>query len=320
MSGVDFAAQLVPMARVAGLVIAPDGSPATGTQIMLTPADATRRMPGNVMGGRVSEGGSFEVGNVPPGRYRVEALAGRGRRNREQVFANHEITVAGQDVTDVTLMLRRGARISGTLEFSGNQAVPPSVERVTITTTPLISSAVGRQGESSARAETDGSFVLSDIGPGPRLIRVTGAPDGWQLEAVHLEGRDVIDTPLEFRGEASIEHVVLLLTDQLTELTGTVQDEAGDALTDFTVVAFPSDERLWQPRSRHILASRPDQNAQYRLRGLPPGDYLLAAVEIVEEGEWFEPRFLEELRRRATRVTLRGRETQSFNLALATER
>ncbi|MEO2195161.1 MAG: carboxypeptidase-like regulatory domain-containing protein, partial [bacterium] len=134
---------------------------------------------------------------------------------------------------------------------------------------------------------------------------MTGVPDGWQLEAVHLEGRDVIDTPLEFRGEASIEHVVLLLTDQLTELTGTVQDEAGDALTDFTVVAFPSDERLWQPRSRHILASRPDQNAQYRLRGLPPGDYLLAAVEIVEEGEWFEPRFLEELRRRATRVTLR---------------
>jgi hypothetical protein len=204
MGGIDFAAQLVPMARVAGLAIAPDGSPAAGVQIMLTPADATGRMPGNVMGGRVSQDGSFEVSNVPPGRYRVEALAGRGRRNREQVFANHEITVAGQDVTDVTLMLRRGARISGTLEFSGSPTVTPSVERVTITATPLVSSEVRRRSESGARVEPDSSFVLSNIGPGPRLIRVSGVPDGWQLEAVHLEGRDVIDTPLEFRGETSI--------------------------------------------------------------------------------------------------------------------
>ena len=113
---------------------------------------------------------------------------------------------------------------------------------------------------------------------------------------------------------------MLVLTDQIAELTGTVQDDTGDALTDFTVVAFPSDERLWQPRSRHILASRPDQNAQYRLRGLPPGDYLLAAVEVVEEGEWFEPRFLEELRRRATRVTLRSGEIQPLNLALEAAR
>ena len=320
MGGIDFAAQLVPMARVAGLAIAPDGSPAAGVQIMLTPADATGRMPGNVMGGRVSQDGSFEVSNVPPGRYRVEALAGRGRRNREQVFANHEITVAGQDVTDVTLMLRRGARISGTLEFSGSPTVTPSVERVTITATPLVSSEVRRRSESGARVEPDSSFVLSNIGPGPRLIRVSGVPDGWQLEAVHLEGRDVIDTPLEFRGETSIDHVVLVLTDQIAELTGTVQDDTGDALTDFTVIAFPSDERLWQPRSRHILTSRPDQNAQYRLRGLPPGDYLLAAVEVVEEGEWFEPRFLEELRRRATRVTLRSGEIQPLNLALEAAR
>ena len=320
MSGVDFAAQLVPMARVGGLVIAPDGSPAGGTQIMLTPTDDTRRIPGNGLGGRVAEDGSFEVSNVPPGRYRVEALAGRRGGDREQVFANHEVTVAGQDVTDVTLMLRRGARLSGTVEFTSSQTPPPSFERLAITTSPLVSSGLRMQGESGVRVEPDGSFVLGDIGPGPRLIGVTGAPDGWQLYAVQLEGRDVIDTPVELRGEESIEHVVLVLTDQITELTGTVRDEGGDALTDFTVIAFPTDERLWRPRSRHILASRPDQNAQYRLRGLPPGDYLLSVVEVVEEGEWFEPRFLEELRRRATRMTLRGGEAQSLNLALEAER
>ena len=94
----------------------------------------------------------------------------------------------------------------------------------------------------------------------------------------------------------------------------------GDALTEFTVIAFPTDERLWQPQSRHVMASRPDQNAQYRMRGLPPGDYLLSVVEVVQQGEWFDPRFLDDLRRRLARVTLRDGEHKSLNLSLEARR
>lgn len=319
MSSVDFAAQLVPMARVAGVVIAPDGSPAAGTQIMLTSADDNRRMPGRVLGGRVAPDGSFDIGRVPPGRYRLEAVAGRGGSRRRQMFANHEVTVAGQDVTGVAVMLRRGARMNGTVEFLGNPGAV-SADRVAVTTSPLVSPGVGQRRESSARVEPDGSFAISDIGPGPRLIRATGVPDGWQLEEVRVEGRNVIDTPLDLGHEDVVEPVVLVFTDQVTELTGTVRDDRGNAVTDFTVIGFTTDERLWGPRSRHILASRPDQNADYRLRGLPAGDYFLSVVDIVEEGEWFERRFLEELRRRATRVTLRGAQAESLNLTLDAER
>ena len=117
-----------------------------------------------------------------------------------------------------------------------------------------------------------------------------------------------------------VEPVVMVFTDQVTELTGTVRDDLGHAVTDFTVIGFTTDERRWGPRSRHILASRPDQNADYRLLGLPAGDYFLSVVDIVEEGQWFERRFLEELRRRATRVTLRGGQAESLNLTLDAER
>ena len=110
--------------------------------------------------------------------------------------------------------------------------------------------------------------------------------------------------------------MTLVVTDQITELTGTVHDDRGTALTAFTVIAFPSDDRLWQPQSRHILASRPDQNARYRISGLPPGDYRVSVVEVVQEGEWFDPRFLDDLRQRSVPIRLRAGESESLNLEL----
>jgi hypothetical protein len=316
MNGVNFAAQLVPMARVNGTVFAPDGSPARGTQVLLTSAELMGLIPGSLLTGRVDQNGHFEVNDVPPGRYRVQARQGRGRRDRDLVFANQEITVNGRDITDLTMMMRHGAEIRGTLTFDGSQMPDPSdLERLRVGTSPLVRTAF-EQGGRDTGVEPDGSFVLSSIGSGSRLIQLSRLPNGLRLKGVYLEGRDVIDTPLDFGAGQIISGVTLLLTDQITELTGIVHDEQGDALTEFTVIAFPTDDALWQPQSRHIMASRPNQNAQYQIRGLPPGDYLLSAVEVVQDGEWFDPRFLEELRRRSARVTLRDGESKSLNLAL----
>ena len=321
MAGVSFAAQLVPMARVGGMVFGPDGSPARGTQVLLTSAEVMGRTPGSTLAGRVDRDGYFEVTNVPPGRYTVRAREGRGRRDSAQVFASQEITVDGQDITDLTMMLRHGAEIRGTLTFDGTQMPDPSdLERLLVTTSPLNPTPFEQRGGSDAGVEPDGGFVLSDIVGGPRLIRLNRLPDGLQLKAVYLQGRDVIDTPRAFAAGQTISGVTLVLTDQITELAGMVHDEGGDAVTEFTVIAFPTDERLWQPQSRHIMASRPDQNAQYRMRGLPPGDYFLSVVEVVQQGEWFDPRFLDDLRRRAARVTLRDGEHRSLNLGLEAPR
>ena len=317
MSGVNFAAQLVPMARLGGMVFGPDGSPARGTVVLVTSADVMGRMPGSTLIGRVDRDGSFEVNSVPPGSYTVQAQSGSLRRDNEQVSASQEIAVNGQDITDLTLLLQHGAEIRGTLTSDGNQMLDPSAfERLLVTTSPLNPTPFEQRSRSDAGVEADGSFVLSDIGGGARLIRMERLPDDLQLKSVFVEGRDVIDTPREFTAGQTISGVTLVITDQITELAGMVHDARGDALTEFTVIAFPTDERLWQPQSRHIMASRPDQNAQYRMRGLPPGDYLLSVVEVVQQGEWFDPRFLDDLRRRAARVTLRDGENKSLNLGL----
>jgi hypothetical protein len=71
-----------------------------------------------------------------------------------------------------------------------------------------------------------------------------------------------------------------------------VRDTSGAPITEYTMLAFPVDQQLWRPQSRHIMTTRPDQNGRYQLRGLPPGDYLLVAVDPAEQGEWFEPSYL----------------------------
>ena len=161
--------------------------------------------------------------------------------------------------------------------------------------------------------------MLENVAGGARFVRANGVPDGWMLEAVYLDGQDVIDTPLDFEGTRHVKGVRLVLTDQVTQLSGVVHDGQGTALTDFTVIAFPIDESRWGPASRHVQASRPDQNARYKIRGLPAGEYLLAAVEMVEQGEWYDPRFLQRLRPGALRVSLVTGEVTKLNLALTAQ-
>jgi len=315
-AGIDFAVQLVPTARISGVVFGPDGAAPGGSQVMLLPAEGglvPRAMP---LAARVQPDGGFDVNNVPPGRYFIRATSrGARRAGSDPLFASQEINVDGRDIADVTLILSPGAQVEGLITFEGNtQPQSGDLTRVRITSLPLEPQPLG--GAVNVLPNRDGTFVLTGMSAGPRLIRATGLPEGWALRAVYFDGRDVTDTPLDFGGVQRATGLHVALTDRVSTLTGAVHDTQGQPLTQFTVVAFPTDSTLWRPRSRHIQASRPDQNGRFQVRGLPAGDYLLAAVDAVEQGEWFDPAFLDRLRDGAIRVSLREGESKAVTLSM----
>ena len=322
VGGVDFAIRLVPTATVSGVVFEPDGTAATAAQVILTPGDGAVT-PGATLGSRTEASGRFEVRNVPPGRYVLRAITrggqrGGGRFRGTPTFASQLLAVDGYDVTDVTLVLVPGATVSGTVVFDAtSQADPTDPTRVRVVANSL--DPVPFLATANARVNSDGTFRLQNVASGQRLIRASGVPEGWALRAVFLDGQDVIDTPLDFIGASHIEGLRLMFTDQVSQLSGLVRDRQGSALTDFTVIAFPSDASRWQPASRYIQASRPDQNARYQIHGLPAGEYLLSAVEVVEQGEWYDPRFLQSLRPGALRLSLDDGETRELSLTLSPE-
>ncbi len=52
------------------------------------------------------------------------------------------------------------------------------------------------------------------------------------------------------------------------------------------------------------------------IKGLPSGNYLVAAVDSVQEDEWFDPQFLQRLRFEGIRMSLTNGESKDLNLAL----
>jgi hypothetical protein len=65
-----------------------------------------------------------------------------------------------------------------------------------------------------------------------------------------------------------------------------------------------------------VRAARPDQDARFLIKGLPPGEYRLVAVEYIEAGEETDPARLENWRATGMLVTLAESAAKSVTLKL----
>jgi len=131
------------------------------------------------------------------------------------------------------------------------------------------------------------------------------------LKAVTADGRDITDTPVELRSSQRLERIEISFTDKTNEINGVLTTEQGTPITEYTVLAFSSDSTFWQPQSRHIAVGRPDQTGHFKIRGLPAGGYYLATVDPAQQGEWYDPAYLETHRLGAARVTLGDGDTKT---------
>ena len=200
------------------------------------------------------------------------------------------------------MVLSGGATIIGAVSFLPGQTPAPDLTQLRLSAPSTDQSDFGPQ--PNARVDREGRFSLSGVSAGSHLIRPAGNVRGWVLKSVTIGGRDVTDTPVAVRSGETLSYVAVVFTDKLNEVNGTVTDEGGAAVPDFTVLAFPSDSTLWRPQARQIMTARPDQMGTYRIRGLPPGEYYIVTVDPTEQGEWFEPDYLDNHRTGASRVTL----------------
>jgi hypothetical protein len=306
---VSFNVLLVRTSEVTGHVTNTDGTPVTAGNVSLSVEGQTRRGgPGMNLGGRIRWDGAFSIANVPPGRYVIRA---RGTDDTFPQYGMMAVTVAGEDLAGLTLVVSPGATLTGAIAFQGSQP-PPDVTQVRVTIQPA-DPGIGAGG--NTRVDKDGRFTLVGIPLGPIWIRAQ-APRGWTLKSVLVDGREAIDTPLDMRAGQKLSGASLVFSDRQTELNGTLTDAQGRPLTEYTILAFPADMSLWRPQARQITTTRPDQNGKFQIRGLPPGDYYLAAIDPLQQGEWFEPAFLEQQASDASRLSLAEGATRTQDLRL----
>ncbi|HVH25800.1 MAG TPA: carboxypeptidase-like regulatory domain-containing protein [Vicinamibacterales bacterium] len=306
-SGIDFALQLVRVARISGRVSNPDGSPTTRGNVNLT-SDIQVAGRGNQLGqnygSRLSGDGTFAISNIPPGRYLLRA---RGNNAEWPQYASLPVTVAGTDISDISVTVAEGATVVGTVSFPSGRTTPPDIGQVRISSVAIDPGLTNSQ----ARIEEDHSFKIVAIPAGAHLFRPNGQLRGWSLKSVVLDGRDITDTPIEVRSGQEITRVAVTFTDAVNEINGRITSDQGSPLTEYTVLAFSTDSTFWRPLSRHIATGRPDQTGNFRIRGLPAGGYYLVAVDPAQQGEWYNPSYLEDHRFGAAQVTLGEGETKT---------
>jgi hypothetical protein len=110
------------------------------------------------------------------------------------------------------------------------------------------------------------------------------ASSGWHLRSAVVNGRDVLDFPMDFAAAATdVSGAVLTLTDRPSELSGTFRAASGQAAPEFFVVVLPADRALW-PSARRLKSTRPASDGRFAFSGLPAGDYFIAALTDLDPG------------------------------------
>jgi hypothetical protein len=213
------------------------------------------------------------------------------------------VVVNGSDV-DASFMLGPGGSVSGRIVFDGT-ATPPAINTIMFLLQQLPRNNFGGY---NSDISPDGTFVFSQVPAGFYRLRINGRPPaGWALRSVTRGGTDtdLSDVRFEVKEGTPVEGVVIALTDRPAEISGTLQTASGGPAPEYVLVVFAADPRYWVGGSRRTQQVRPDLNGRFVAQNLPAGDYLIAAVTDLEDGQWNDPAFLAELAAAgAVKVTL----------------
>jgi len=313
----DIALAPARLARISGTAVDSTGRPVSSGFVNLAPRSGP--VMGALSGAPVRPDGSFTVPGVPPGSYSLVLLSGGAMgpgRAGEAEMAVVPVTVSGSDISGVTLMTSKGGRATGRIVLEGDPAgLSPADLRVG--SVPVGDEvAMAQMGTPPGRVGDDWTFELTGLF-GARVLTVLGLGARWRLKAVYLGGADITDTGFEVRGAQSLSGLEVVLTNQPTEISGTVSDAKGRPVKDYVVLIFAEDEARWtHPTLRYTMVSRPDQDGRYAAQNLPPGRYLAVALDYLEEGTASDPSLLESLRSRATPVHLGDGERKVLALRL----
>ena len=333
-SGVSFALATAPLATVRGTVLAVDGHRLGNLSLSVSRVDPDR-LDSSSSGGDVDGDGSFNVTRLAPGRYRLSVsnrwmpYAGPGA---PRSFGSTEVEVDGSDVDGVNITLRPGSVLTGRLiADAGGPA--PATAAIQVALVPFVRDfAPGLPPPVSVKP--DGSFRFDNVfgkhflrafstarptppSPGTTIVASsdpTPAPaNTWFMTAVTLDGRDVIDVPLEFDGRPV--DVAVTMTTRPAVVSGTVTWTPQASATPPTVVVFVDDPTRWHREARSIRSVVAGADGRFRIRGLPADDrYLAVAVEGLEQIDARTPAMLEALRSAATPLRIDHGGTHELSL------
>jgi len=263
----------------------PNAGPPRQLTLALNFADSGARGRVNVLGGAgtnySSADGTFELRNIYADDYVITAST-PGKRTPVSL----PLSVHG-DLEGVLLYLGAGSSLIGHLRVEQKSEVNPTVplDSIRIRLTNRTNS---RNTPEPLRVTADRSFRIDNLRTGDYSLAITGLPEGFFLKEARLGQTDVLNNPLHYtEGEAVPLEVLISQTAGAVE--GVALDAAGRPLPDAQVVLIPNGNRNRTDLFRAVSA---DADGRFTISSIAPGDYTLAAWEILEPYGFFNPELL----------------------------
>jgi len=317
---VTFALRAARTARISGTVVDSQGRPGTGASVMFESfAGGYSQVR---FGGVVGSDGSFSLANVPAGEHLIQVRGVASGPESLPEWANVPVTVTSGDLNGLRIVMQRPGVVSGTVVFEGTSPRTGGSAPLMVIATPATPQ---RQGTGvfdsfdNGRVDPDGNFEIRGV-TGSVLLRAIALPPAWMMKSATLDGDDVADAPLNMTTSRTVTGVRVVLTDRVTDLSGTVTDDRGESLKEYAVVIVPADERRGWAQTRYVRVPRPDQDGRFRVRGLPQGRYYAVAVESLEQGREWDPAFQQIARDSGRNFTLTEGETLTLALKMTNTR
>jgi carboxypeptidase family protein len=316
VGNIDFALVPARTARVSGVVLNAAGAPVTNESLSLSqevmgPQGGSTFAPTTAQTG---PDGRFSVNNVQAGEYLL-AVRSSAANDQPAQEARQTIQVAGTDIDGLVIVTGGGGTIRG-LVVSDDGTPVSGLDRLSVRARPLTwaarSSTLG--GSGTGHVSADSTFELKAV-VGPVVLSIRTLTGDWTLKAVEHNGRDLADDPIEVPHGQTISGVRVVLTNRPTLVRGGLLDDKQQP-AEGTVVIFPEDTSRWREDSRTVRSARPDQHGEFSIKGLPAGKYLIAAVDYVQDGQWYDPEFLADLRPRAERLSLAEAESKRIDVTV----
>jgi hypothetical protein len=289
---------------------------------------------------------SSRSGSIPgtPG----VGLVRRASVSDETFWFRQPVAVGSDDVTDLVVEARPGRTLAGTFVYDGSTRVvavrqpagvvgaAPAAALGSVTTRmprpdrpPTVElepadglTRLGLPRSNPLRQDmAEEAFEVNGLQDGAYVMRVPSYDDRFSVKLIAIDGVDYTHRPIDITTLGPQPDVRVVLTDQVNVVTGVIRNSAGPTL-EGGVIAFPVERDQWSRYGFNPVRIRTATMAGvsgYVLRGLPAGEYFVAAVDRSRITAWQDPAFLEQLASRAVRLTLTWGETRTVDLDLTRE-